>query len=260
MLPQSKHAENNRKFFVLVMGLLVTLAWLALGVWGLSPYSRFLSHGDLGAVSLGAAPILFVYVAGWTLMTAAMMLPTSMPLVTMFYTLVRQRRDRPFLVLILIAGYLGVWTLFGVVVHLGDWGLHKAAGQNGWLHDNAWVIGAATLLAAGIYQFTPLKHRCLEQCRSPFSFIVQHWRGRNERVHALWLGVHHGIYCVGCCWSLMLLMFGIGVGNLGWMFVLGAVMAVEKNMPAGWRLSMPLGVLLVLSGVTVVLIGMSGHQ
>ena len=112
-------------------------------------------------------------------------------------------------------------------------------------------------MLAGVYQFTPLKYRCLDKCRSPLSFITEHWRGRNERVQSLWLGVHRGIFCVGCCWSLMLLMFAVGAGNIGWMLVLGMVMAIEKNMPWGRRLGKPLGVLLLaLSGVIVIAAGL----
>lgn len=253
MLQVSKRLENERKYFILLMGALIALAWIVLWVWGQSPYGRFLSHEHLDEVRLGNIPVLLVFVAGWTLMSAAMMLPTSLPLVSLFHKLVNRRPDRAWLVILLIAGYLGVWTFFGAVVHLADWGLHHITERVEWLHANAWVIGATTLLLAGAYQFTPLKYRCLERCRSPFSFIVEHWQGRHEQAQALWLGVHHGIFCLGCCWSLMLLMFAVGAGNLGWMLVLGAVMAIEKNASWGRRLTAPLGVLLIVWALMVAL-------
>jgi predicted metal-binding membrane protein len=81
--------------------------------------------------------------------------------------------------------------------------------------------------------------------------VLGHWHGQHDRWHALRLGIDHGLFCVGCCWALMLLMLGVGIGNLGWMFILGAVMAIEKNMPWGRRLSAPLGVLLVTAGLMV---------
>ena len=115
------------------------------------------------------------------------------------------------------------------------------------------MIGAATLLVAGFYQFTPLKYHCLDQCRSPMSFIIGHWRGRREGLQALRLGIDHGLFCLGCCWTLMLLMFAVGVGNLGWMLALGIIMAVEKNLPWGRRLSVPLGMVLLIWGLSVVL-------
>jgi predicted metal-binding membrane protein len=113
------------------------------------------------------------------------------------------------------------------------------------------MIGGVVLLLAGAYQFTPLKYLCLDKCRSPFSFIAEHWRGRGEQAQAFLLGVHHARFCVGCCWMLMLLSFAVGVGNLGWMLGLGAIMAVEKNLPWGRRLSAPLGVVLLGWGVAL---------
>jgi predicted metal-binding membrane protein len=101
------------------------------------------------------------------------------------------------------------------------------------------------LLLAGGFQFSRLKYRCLDKCRAPLSFVMERWRGRNELRNALLLGIDHGIFCVGCCWALMLLMFGVGVGNVGWMLSLGALMAVEKNMPWGRKVSRPLGLALL---------------
>ena len=98
-----------------------------------------------------------------------------------------------------------------------------------------------------------LKYHCLDKCRSPFSFIAGHWSGGDEAVQAVRLGADHGLFCVGCCCSLMLLMFGVGAGNIGWMLVLGSVMALEKNMPWGRRLSKPLGVTLIVCGAIVTL-------
>jgi predicted metal-binding membrane protein len=226
-----------------------------LWAWGQSPYGRFLSHEEIeeveiglngGAVALGGA-----FVAGWTLMTFAMMLPTSLPLVQLFRRMTQRRLDSGRLVALLVAGYVAVWALFGAAAHLGDRGLHEVVEQSAWLESNAWLLGAGTLLLAGVYQFTPLKYHCLDKCRSPLSFITEHWHGSGERSQAFRLGVHHGIFCVGCCWSLMLLMFAVGVGNLGWMLALGTLMAVEKNMPWGRRLSAPLGVGLIGAAAVV---------
>jgi predicted metal-binding integral membrane protein DUF2182 len=107
------------------------------------------------------------------------------------------------------------------------------------LGARAWIIGMGILVLAGTYQFMPLKYACLEKCRAPLGFITAYWRGSHAHRQAFRLGLHHGLFCVGCCWSLMLLMFVVGVGNLGWMFVLGVLMALEKNFPWGRRLSVP---------------------
>ena len=244
---------DNRRLFGGLLLALIVLAWLGLAVWGQSPYGRYLDHEELGELSGGDAALLVFFVAGWTLMVFAMMLPTSLPLIVMFRTMIRDRPDHLLLVSLLITGYLLTWMLFGVVVHLGDVGIHQLVERNGWLDANSWVIGAGTFALAGAYQFTSLKYHCLDKCRSPFSFISEHWRGRQEQVQSLALGVHHGLFCIGCCWSLMLLMFAVGAGNIGRVLTLRMVMAIEKNMTWGRQLSKPLGpLLLCLAGGLVV--------
>src|SRR5260370_12253194 len=138
---------------------------------------------------------------------------------------------------------------FGACSALPDWGVMIAVRQSDWLIANVRVIGAAILAIAGVYQFTELKYRCLDKCRAPLGFVIVHWRGARQRRQALFLGVRHGAFCIGCCWCLMLLMFAVGSANIGWMLALGAAMAAEKNLPAGRRLAAPLGaVLLVAAG------------
>ena len=250
------HIPSRKSMFTVALLGLVALAWLALWVWERSPYGRFLSHRDLEGAGLSdLARLTPLFVAGWTVMTVAMMLPTSMPLVTLFHTITRDRAHSMRLVGLLVAGYLSVWTLFGVVAHLGDRGVHAAVDLVPWLDANPWVIGTAILAIAGIYQFSSLKYRCLDQCRSPFAFIARNWRGRNDGVDAFRLGIRHGVFCLGCCWSLMLLMFAVGAGNLGWMLTLGAVMAVEKNVRWGRGISRPLGFALLTGAVAVAATG-----
>jgi predicted metal-binding membrane protein len=244
---------SDRRPLLAAFAGLIALMWLSLWLWGRSPYGRFLSHEELGDVagreSYAALAVLFV--AGWTLMTVAMMLPTSLPLVALFHSFVRGRPNRVRLTALLVVGYLSVWTLFGVIVHLGDGRLHETVERIPWLEANAWAIGAGTVLLAGAYQFSPLKYHCLDKCRSPLSFVMQHWQGGRGETESFRLGVHHGLYCLGCCWSLMLLMFAVGVGNLAWMLALGAVMAVEKNVSWGRRFAAPVGALLLAWGVVL---------
>jgi predicted metal-binding membrane protein len=241
-------AVADRRYVLLLLGGLIALAWLTLWLWGRSPYGRFLDHDELSRADLGNGLVVLVIVVGWALMIVAMMLPTSLPLVALFHRLTRQRQDHAWLVGLLLTGYLSMWIAFGVAVHVGDGLLHAAVERSAWLEAHAWVVGVGILVLAGLYQFTPLKYACLDKCRSPLSFITEHWRGSRERTEAFRLGVHHGLFCIGCCWSLMLLMFVVGVGNLGWMLVLGALMAIEKNLPWGRRVSAPLGVALLCWG------------
>jgi predicted metal-binding membrane protein len=246
---------RDQRPFVAVFGGLVVTTWLSLWVWGQSPYSGFLSHEELEhvhAVAGGYAVIVVLFVAAWTLMTVAMMLPTSLPLLALFYSLVRQRANRIRLVGLVVLGYLGVWTVFGALVHLADRGVHEVVAHSAVLEANEWAISAGTILLAGAYQFTALKERCLQKCRSPLSFIMERWRGGRETAHALRLGLSHGLFCLGCCWSLMLLMFAVGVGSIAWMLALGTVMAVEKNLPWGRRLTVPLGLVLLAVGFVLV--------
>jgi predicted metal-binding membrane protein len=108
------------------------------------------------------------------------------------------------------------------------------------------------LALAGAYQFSSLKYHCLDKCRSPLLFETEHWHGTNERRDSLLLGLHHGAFCIGCCWALMLLIFAVGAGSIGWMLALAAVMAAEKNLSWGRYVSKPLGVGLLLWASAIV--------
>lgn len=245
-------APKNRGRTALAVSILLTAAgaWLALWLLDGTSQTHHSSHHVHDQTS-GLPALLFV--AGWSLMTVAMMLPTSLPVITVFHTITKRRKDRSLLVVLLIAGYLFAWISFGVVVYLGHSALQWLTSGNAWLMDRAWAIGPALLVLAGVFQFTPLKYRCLDKCRSPLSFVMEHWQGCHDRWHAFRLGVDHGIFCVGCCWALMLLMFIVGVGSLVWMMILAVVMGVEKNVPWGRQLSAPLGVALLVSGLAYLL-------
>jgi predicted metal-binding membrane protein len=241
----------NDRLFLVLLAALIALAWVSLLVWGQSPYGRFLDHEALTEVTSEDVRLLVFFVAGWTLMIFAMMLPTTLPLIRLFRVITNNRSNHLVLVGLLATGYLMVWMACGVLVHVADLGVHEASERIRWLESNDWVIGAGTLLLAGVYQFTPLKYHCLDKCRSPFSFINGRWSGGNELRQSFQIGLDHGIFCLGCCWTLMLLMFGVGAGNVGWMLLLGSVMAVEKNMPWGRRLSAPLGFSLIGGGALI---------
>lgn len=261
-------AVRERNWLVPIMGGLIGTAWIELLLWEQSPYGRYLDHGrwtDLGFAGaicrvLPGGDVLLpglLYAGGWLLMSAAMMLPTVLPLLRRFDRLTAARNDRVELIALLIAGYLLVWLGFGVAAHLLDAALHVAVQRSVWLTFNAWVLGAGVLAIAGLFQFSRLKYHCLDRCRTPLSFIIQHWRGTAPRRNAFLLGMHHGVFCVGCCWAIMLLMFVVGTGNVGWMLALGAVMAIEKNAAWGRWLSQPLG-LALLAGAAIIMVANVG--
>jgi predicted metal-binding membrane protein len=224
------------------------VAWLVLWFWDGSPYGAYLHHdgADAGVpVALAAA----AFTVGWTLMIVAMMLPSSVPLVVTFGALVGRRRQPAVLVALLLLGYLLVWAGFGFVAWTADRLVHAMVESLPWLADRPQLILGATFLAAGLWQFSPLRDRCLDECRSPLGFVMNRWRGTSERREALQMGIAHGAFCIGCCWSLMLVMFGVGISSLSAMLVLGGLTAVEKNLPQGRRLTRPLGVVLILAAV-----------
>jgi predicted metal-binding membrane protein len=239
---------QDRRLLVAALTGLAATAWLSLWLWSRSPYGALLDH-TRHADGLWA---VYVPIAGWTLMLVAMMLPTTLPLVALFSSFVRRRADPTRLVGVLIGGYLLIWALFGLVLHAGDHLARLALDESAWIGSHAWLVGAAIVTGAGAYQFTALKRHCLEKCRSPLAFIMEHWHGEDGEREAFQLGIHHGLFCIGCCWTLMLLMFLVSIGNLGWMLALAAVMAVEKNLASGRHLSAPLGVLLIATGAALV--------
>ncbi|MCC6456921.1 MAG: DUF2182 domain-containing protein [Caldilineaceae bacterium] len=233
---------DRRAWYQLAIGGLVFLAWLVLVVWGASPFAEYLSHEPIGESGLVASYVL-VFMAGWVLMTVVMMLPSSLPLIDLFLRMIARRKDHSKLVSLLILGYLSMWTVFGLLAYIGDSVVHGVVERNFAVSANA--IAAVLLLVAGSYQFLPLKHICLDKCRTPYTFLVENWTGKRAAVDAFRLGVRHGLFCVGCCWTLMLLMFALGGANLGWMMALGALMAVERVSPWGRWLTAPLGVALM---------------
>jgi predicted metal-binding membrane protein len=233
--------------FTTLFVLLVAGAWAGLWLWSASPYARYLQHPGWADVTTFAsfcrdvATPVGVHVLSWMLMIAAMMLPTTYPLLAMFRRITAGRTDAARLLLLVVAGFLAAWIAFGLVAHLADAGLRAALASSDWVVTHGWAIGAAVLASAGVFQFSKLKYRCLEQCQSPFSFVASRWHGAAPAGESVRLGFDHGVFCVGCCWALMLLMFVVGTGNLGWMLALSAVMAAEKNLPWGRRLRTPLG-------------------
>ncbi|MBB5414815.1 putative metal-binding membrane protein [Paraburkholderia sp. JPY171] len=250
-----KMLARSRLFAPLFVAL-TSSAWLALWVWDAGPYARYLRHAswaelplvgticrEVPGASLTIAALL--HSAAWLLMIAAMMLPSAFPLFDTFRRMTVARDNRRTLMALLIVGYATTWALFGVVAHGFDAALHLVADKVPSLLVNGWLIGAAIVALAGLYQFSSLKHRCLDKCRSPLMFIAEHWRGKSARRESFALGISHGAFCVGCCWALMLLMFAVGTGSVGWMLALGAIMSAEKNFRWGRSIGKPLGVALL---------------
>jgi predicted metal-binding membrane protein len=263
-LGAGSRGDAQRATLFTLLTLLVVAAWAMLWLWSASPYGRYLGHdawADDGAfaalcraVPLGESWLpAALHAAAWVLMIAAMMLPTTFPLLSMFRRITRDRADAGRLVALVLGGFFAAWLAFGLIAHAADETLRWGAGREPWFVANGWMIGAAVLAGAGLFQWSALKYRCLEQCHTPFAFVAARWHGRAPVREAFRLGLDHGVFCVGCCWALMMLMFVVGMGNLGWMLLLAAVMAAEKNLPWGRRLRTPLGVgLIAWAGAIVI--------
>ena len=250
---------SHAKLSIALIVALIVFAWVALAGWSVSPWRRLLDHGAWGdlawltalcrAVPAGERVVpALAYALAWTLMIAAMMLPTTLPLLAMFRRVVGNRPDAGTLTSTLIVGYALAWLAFGAAAYAVDGLVRQAASSSGWLIAHGWLVGSLVIGGAGAFQFSALKYRCLERCRTPFGFVNSRWQGRRPLRESLRLGFHHGVFCVGCCWALMLVTFVVGMGNVGWMLVLAAAMAAEKNLRWGAHLRTPLGVALLAWG------------
>lgn len=239
-------------------GLLLTLsasAWLVMWQFGDSPWSHGLhGHRPIGG-GLSTATFVMtgaIFVSGWIVMTLAMMLPTTTPLVRLFQRLTAARADRTQLAAALVTGHVLAWTACGVLVFVAIATL-RAGFDWAAFHPDERATKAGLLAVAGAFQFSTLKYRCLDQCRSPLGFLASRWQGGHSAWRSLGLGVEHGIFCVGCCWALMLLMFAVSTVDLAWMLALAAAMAIEKTVPWGRRLSPLLGAALLVAAAVIAL-------
>ena len=216
-----------------------TLIWSAVAAaWALALLLPAVGHGDLvshHSVLEGTTPpsfsTLLLFLVAWQVMTGAMMLPSSLPM-TQLFARVSQGQAHPRRAMVaFLAAYFAVWTGFAVAALAGDAGLHQLVNAWAWLGERPWLIAGSVLMLAGAFQFSPLKERCLDACRNPVQFL---WRYYDRGTGAAWrLGVRHGLFCLGCCWALMLIMFGVGMGSLAGMALLTGVMFLEKVLPAG---------------------------
>jgi predicted metal-binding membrane protein len=188
----------------------------------------------------------------WWIMMIAMMVPGAAPTVLLFATIQRRQEatnPAPGTALFL-AGYLATWAAFGVLATLLQWGLDLLGLMSMGMRLANALLGGTTLIAAGLYQLTPVKAACLRQCQSPVLFLSRHWR--TGPAGAFRMGVRHGAYCVGCCWVLMVLLFSAGVMNLAWIAGLAIYVALEKLLPLGPWLSRVVGAALIVLGVFTV--------
>ena len=197
----------------------------------------------------GATTVLLLFVM-WVVMMVAMMVPSATPMVLAFLS-VNQRRiaaNRPFVpVGIFLSGYLAVWTAYSAAATFAEWALHRAALLSTTMAATSPALNGGLLIAAGVFQLTPLKRACLKGCRSPLSFLMSEWR--DGAAGAFVMGLRHGAYCLGCCWILMALLFVAGVMNLFWVAMIALLVMAEKVLPKGEVLGYVAGIAMVAVGV-----------
>lgn len=227
--------------------LLVALSWLTLAR---GPWAAHVSQGILTANHIPFGPSTLALAAlMWLLMMVAMMVPAVMPWILLFASVSRGRSTAssqvPTATALFVMGYLTVWGGFAAAAAPAQLLLQRA-GMLGTRLDAQPFLAALMLIGAGVYQLAPIKAACLRHCRSPLSFLLTRWR--DGPMAAFELGYRHGIYCLGCCWALMMLAFALGVMNLFWMAVLTLVVCLEKLAPGGRFLSWMFGIAFVTWG------------
>lgn len=240
------------------LAVLAALGWaymvyLARGMstMGMSGAEMGAEMGMPGLEPWGLVDFWLMFVM-WAVMMVAMMVPSAAPLVLMVAKVNRQRdrAERPLVPTgLFLLGYLIAWTGFSVVATLAQWALESAALLSPMMVASSPVLGGLLLLAAGVFQLTPLKHACLTHCRSPVGFVMSHWR--EGPAGALRMGLEHGVYCVGCCWVLMALLFLAGVMNLLWIAAISIFVLGEKLLPRGDLLGRGAGVAFAVAGVVL---------
>jgi predicted metal-binding membrane protein len=242
----------------LAVGLLVILSiacWAWLGPMALDMYG---SMQGSSAWMMGArwnAPYTLLIVTMWVAMMTAMMLPSAVPTLLLYGLVVRSDpgSSPAVRVYIFAAGYLLVWGAFGAAMALVQRELSLHAAMTAMMELQAGRVSGVLLILAGLYQLTPAKQACLRTCQSPAGFISRNWRTGNTG--ALQLGLRHGLYCLGCCWALMLLLFVLGVMHLPVLLGLTVFLIVEKMAPRWLRADLAGGVLLTVFGVWMLVSG-----
>ncbi len=222
--------RRDRAVVLLALAGVTAIAWLYLVMAGAD-----MAMDDMPDMPDMAMPFDAPWVfAMWWVMMFGMMVPSAAPMILTFDALQRRKRERAEAYVptaLFVAGYLLVWGAFSLAATMAQWGLQQSMLLTPTLALGPPAFGGALFILAGLYQFSPLKHACLRQCRSPFAFVLNHWRDGSGG--AVRMGASHGLYCLGCCWVLMVLLFAMGVMNLLWVAAIAVFVFAEKLLPGG---------------------------
>jgi predicted metal-binding membrane protein len=232
----------------LILGLLILLAAVA---WAILVWQATNMDGPMPGLTMGLGAAVFLAI--WVVMMVAMMFPTAAPMILMFDRLAAGKRARGQAFVptwVFVGAYLLIWTLFGVLAYGLALAATALAEQSMWLMDNAGRIGGGVLILAGLYQLSPLKRLCLSKCRTPMAFLLTAWR--DGYGGAVRMGLEHGLYCLGCCWLLFIILFPLGMMNVAAMALITLLIFAEKSLPSGPQVGRVAAGLLIAYGVLVV--------
>ena len=239
------------------------LTWLALITVAILAWGYLIMHGmhaqmpmngEMASTGDDGMSVLVTATVMWSVMMVAMMLPSASPMLLTFLRIHQQRERKASASVatwVFITGYLAAWLAFAAAAAVMQWALQQSALLSSPMGHVTPLLGGTLLIIAGAFQFSDLKQACLNKCRSPLSFLMTEWREGNGG--ALIMGLRHGVYCTGCCWALMLLMFVGGVMSLVWMAGLAVYFLAEKLLPQAERISRICGVLLAVAGIVILL-------
>lgn len=248
------NSSRDRALIISVVVLVTALAWaylFRLDHQMTADGSSAAMMERMGMVVAGTwtARDFFYTFAMWSVMMVGMMAPSAIPVLLLFNGMHahRTQASSPTGGTLFGLGHMGVWIGFSILAAMLQWSLHQAGMLSSGIAVTSSRAGGIILIAAGAYQLTPAKSKCLTKCQSPIGFLMSNWR--EGATGALQLGVRHGIYCLGCCWALMCVLFVVGVMNLTWVAVLAAFILIEKSGLTGLRLARVSGVIIIVAGV-----------
>ena len=254
--------RRDRAVVLVGLSTIVVLSWTYLiYLAGDMSSMKAMNMGDAGMAMEMAMPAIqpwealdyWLMFVMWAVMMLAMMTPSAAPMVLTYTKISGRQGDdlKPVMgTAVFFFGYLLIWTVFSAAATLAQGGLHAATLLSPMMETTSPILGGIILIAAGVFQFTPLKQACLSHCRTPLGYFMTEWR--EGKWGALIMGVRHGAFCVGCCWLLMALLFVAGVMNLFWIAVLAAYVLFEKVLPHGHRISWAFGGLMIAWGVWLI--------
>ena len=239
--------------------LIVTLVIILLGTgWGYLVYMKWAMDNmywvDMWMPPQGGAMVWSVYdfwmlFFMWVMMMTAMMLPSAIPMISLYGTVQKHKMQKGEVsvpVSFFILAYIAAWGVYSLVITFFQWYLHSSGLLDPMMNSRSYLFSGIILLIAGVYQWTPLKNVCLRYCRSPLSFLLSSWK--DGWYGAFQMGFQHGLYCVGCCWALMLILFAVGVMNMLWVIILAMFAILEKTLLPPSVARAVTGILLVVWG------------